>query len=39
MRDFFEQLDKLSEAHHCRFVLSISSAKEEVPEFIARYAL
>ena len=39
MRDFFEQLDKLSEAHHCRFVLSISSAKEDVPEFIARYAL
>ena len=39
MRDFFEQLDKLSETHHCRFVLSISSAKEEVPEFIARYAL
>lgn len=39
MRDFFEQLDKLSEAHHCRFVLSISSAKEDVPEFIVRYAL
>lgn len=39
MRDFFEQLDKLSEAHHCRFVLSISSAKDAVPEFVSRYAL
>lgn len=39
MRDFFAQLDKLSEAHNCRFVISVSSAKEDVPEFIARYAI
>ena len=39
MRDFFEQLEKLSERHSCNFVLSISSVKEDVPEFIAKYAM
>lgn len=38
MRDFFAQLDKLSEAHRCNFVLSIS-ASGEVPEYISKYAL
>ena len=39
MRDFFEQIEKLSESHKCNFVFSISSVKENVPEFIAKYAL
>ena len=37
MRDFFEQVDRLSERHGCNFVFSISSLKEDVPEFIAKY--
>ena len=39
MRDFFEQVDRLSERHGCNFVFSISSLKEDVPEFIAKYAM
>lgn len=39
MRDFFAQLENLSEKHHCNFVLSISSATEDVPEFIEKYVL
>lgn len=39
MKTFFELLEKLSDAHKCNFVLSISSPKEEVPEFISKYAL
>ena len=39
MRDFFVQLENLSEKHHCNFVLSISSAVEDVPEFIEKYVL
>ena len=39
MRDFFAQLENLSEKHHCNFVLSISSAAEDVPEFIEKYVL
>ena len=39
MRDFFAQLENLSEKHHCNFVLSISSAAEGVPEFIGKYVL
>ena len=39
MRDFFVQLENLSEKHHCNFVLSISSVAEDVPEFIEKYVL
>ena len=39
MRDFFAQLENLSEKHHCNFVLSISSTAEDVPEFIEKYVL
>lgn len=38
MEDFFEKLNRVSEAHHCSFVLSISASDEEVPEYIRRYA-
>lgn len=39
MREFFEQLETLSEAHKCSFVLAISGAAEEIPEYIRKYAL
>ena len=39
MEKFFENLEKISNAHHCKFVLSISSAEDEVPEYIRKYAL
>jgi len=38
MDDFFEKLDRISEAHHCSFVLSISASEDEVPEYIRKYA-
>ena len=37
LRGFFEALDKLSEERNCKFVLSIASPAEEVPEFIKQY--
>ena len=39
MEKFFENLNAVSDAHHCRFVLSISSPEDEVPEYIRKYAL
>ena len=39
MRNFFAQLEKLSERHQCDFIFSIGVVKEEVPEFIVKYAL
>ena len=37
MEKFFENLEKISNAHHCSFVLSISVPEDEVPEFIWKY--
>ena len=37
MEKFFEDLEKLSNAHKCSFVLSISVSEDEVPEFIRKY--
>lgn len=37
MEEFFEMLEQLSAAHHCNFVLSISAAVDEVPEYIRKY--
>ena len=39
MEEFFSNLEKLSEAHKCNFLLSVSVPEEEVPEFIKKYAL
>ena len=39
MRDFFFQIEKLSERHGCDFVFSIGSLKEDVPEFISKYSV
>ena len=38
MESFFEKLDRISESHHCSFVLSISASEDEVPEYIRKYA-
>ena len=38
LEKFFENLKLVSDAHHCKFVLSISSAVDEVPEYIRQYA-
>ena len=38
MEKFFENLKVVSDAHHCKFVLSIGSAEDEVPEYIRQYA-
>lgn len=37
LRAFFDALEKLSTEHNCRFVLSIASAVDKVPEFIKQY--
>lgn len=39
MKDFFEKLERLSEAHHCNFVLSVSVPDDSVPDFIRKYVL
>ena len=38
MEKFFENLQRVSDAHHCKFVLSISAPEDEVPEYIRKYA-
>lgn len=39
MADFFKKLEVLSEAHHCNFLLSVSAASENVPEYIQKYVI
>lgn len=39
MKEFFVALEKLSEAHRCKFVISIGSEPDEVPEFIRQFAV
>ena len=39
MEKFFELLERVSEAHHCNFVLSISVPEDEVPEYIRKYTV
>ena len=39
MERFFENLEYISKAHNCSFVLSISVAEEEVPEYIRKYTV
>ena len=38
MEKFFENLETVAEAHRCKFVLSITSTGDEVPEYIRKYA-
>ncbi len=37
LRTFFEALEKLSGERNCKFILSIASAADSVPEFIKQY--
>ncbi len=37
--EFFKGLEKLTQEHHCKFVISVSAPAEEVPEFIRAYAV
>ena len=39
MESFFEKLDRISESHHCSFVLSLSESSDQVPEYIRKYAV
>ncbi len=39
MEEFFKALEQLSEAHHCKFLISVSAAAEVVPEYIRKYAI
>ena len=39
MKDFFAQLERLSERHGCDFVFSITAMDEGVPDYIRKYAL
>ena len=39
MEQFFEKLERVSSAHNCGFVLSISSPEDEVPEYIRKYTV
>lgn len=37
MEKFFEGLERVSAAHHCNFVLSISAPEDDVPEYVRKY--
>ena len=39
MEDFFKKLEALSEAHHCKFLISVSAPADTVPEFIQKYVI
>ena len=39
MENFFKTLEKLSETHHCKFLLSVSAPADTVPEFIQKYVI
>lgn len=39
MEVFFKDLEQLSEAHHCNFLISVSAPADTVPEFIQKYAI
>jgi len=39
MEEFFAKLEKLSAAHNCNFLISVSAAADDVPEYIQKYAI
>ena len=39
MEKFFENLQNVSDAHRCNFVLSISVPEDDVPEYVRKYAV
>ena len=39
MEEFFSKLELLSEGHNCNFLISVSAASENVPEYIQKYVI
>ena len=39
MEAFFSKLDKLSEAHNCKFLISVSASADAVPEYVQKYVI
>lgn len=39
MEAFFGKLEKLSEGHHCNFLISVSASADSVPEYIQKYVI
>ena len=39
MDAFFQKLEKLSQAHNCKFLISVSASSDAVPESIRKYAI
>lgn len=39
MDAFFQKLEKLSQAHKCKFLISVSASSDAVPESIRKYAI
>lgn len=39
MAAFFDALEKLSQTHHCKFLISVSANVDAVPEFIRQYVI
>jgi len=39
MEVFFKNLEKLSQEHNCKFLISVSAPADTVPEFIQKYAI
>ena len=39
MQSFFKRLEKISEAHGCNFLISISVPDEDVPEYVRKYVI
>ena len=39
METFFNELEKLSEAHKCKFLISVSASADAVPEYVRKYAI
>ena len=39
MEAFFGKLEKLSEAHNCKFLISVSASEDAVPEYVKKYAI
>ena len=39
MEAFFDKLEKLSENHHCKFLLSVSASADAVPAYVQKYVI
>ena len=39
MEVFFQKLEKLSQDHNCKFLISVSAAADSVPEYVRKYTI